>query len=56
MVEAVRFYREAMEILGQLPPSEENQREQIGLVLSMQIPWRRIGYSEETLGSPSGWT
>jgi tetratricopeptide (TPR) repeat protein len=49
VVEAVRFYREAMEILGQLPPSEENQREQIGLVLSMQIPMRRIGYAEDYL-------
>ncbi|MBI5585670.1 MAG: AAA family ATPase [Deltaproteobacteria bacterium] len=49
VVEAVRFYREALEVLGQLPPSEENQREQITLVLSMQIPWRRIGYSEDYL-------
>ena len=49
VVEAVRFYREAMEVLVQLPPTEENQREQIGLVLSMQIPWGRIGYSEDYL-------
>ena len=48
-LEAVRFYKEAMEVLGQLPPTEENQREQIELVLSMQIPWRRIGYSEDYL-------
>ena len=48
-VEAVRFYREAMEVLGQLPPTEENQREQITLVLSMQIPWGRIGYAEDYL-------
>jgi tetratricopeptide (TPR) repeat protein len=48
-VEAVRFYKEAMEVLCQLPPSEENQREQIDLVLSMQIPWRRIGYLEDYL-------
>jgi class 3 adenylate cyclase len=47
--EAVRFYREAMEVLCQLPPNEENQREQIDLVLSMQIPWRRIGYAEDSL-------
>ena len=49
VVEAVRFYREAMEVLVQLPPTEENQREQIGLVLSMRIPWARIGYSEDYL-------
>ena len=29
LVEAVRFYREAMEVLCQLPPNEENKREQI---------------------------
>jgi tetratricopeptide (TPR) repeat protein len=49
VVEAVRFYRGAMEVLCQLPPSVENEREQIGLVLSMQIPWRRIGYSQDYL-------
>ncbi|MBI5582471.1 MAG: AAA family ATPase [Deltaproteobacteria bacterium] len=49
VVEAVRFYREALEVLDQLPPSEENQREQIALVLSMRIPWARIGYSEDYL-------
>jgi class 3 adenylate cyclase/tetratricopeptide (TPR) repeat protein len=49
VVEAVRFYREALEVLVQLPPSEENQREQIELVLSMQIPWKRIGLSEDCL-------
>ena len=49
MVEAVRFYREAMEVLCQLPTTEENQREQIALVLSIQIPWGRIGYSEDYL-------
>jgi class 3 adenylate cyclase/tetratricopeptide (TPR) repeat protein len=48
-VEAVRFYREAMEVLCQLPPSEENHREQIELVLFMQIPWRKIGFSEDYL-------
>jgi tetratricopeptide (TPR) repeat protein len=48
-VEAVRFYREAMEVLCQLPPSEENKREQIELVLAMVIPWRRIGYLENYL-------
>jgi tetratricopeptide (TPR) repeat protein len=47
--EALRFYREALEVLSQLPPSEENQREQIGLVLSMESPWRRVGFAEEYL-------
>jgi tetratricopeptide (TPR) repeat protein len=49
VVEALRFYREALEVLGQLPPNEENQREQIDLVYSMGIPWGKIGYSEDYL-------
>ena len=47
--EAVRFYKEAMEVLSQLPQTDENKREQIELVLAMQGPWRRIGYSEDYL-------
>ena len=49
LFEAVRFYKEAMEVLSQLPPTDENKREQIDLVLSMQMPWRRIGFSEDYL-------
>ncbi|MBI4963824.1 MAG: AAA family ATPase [Desulfomonile tiedjei] len=47
--EAVRFYKEAMEVLSHLPPTDENKKEQIDLVLAMQMPWRRIGYSEDYL-------
>src|SRR5271157_3060638 len=47
--EAVRFYREAMHVLSQLPTTVENKREQIGVVLAMQMPCRRIGYSEDYL-------
>ena len=47
--EAVRFYKEAMQVLSQLPLTDANKREQIDLVLSMQVPWRRIGYSEDYL-------
>jgi class 3 adenylate cyclase/tetratricopeptide (TPR) repeat protein len=45
--EAWRFYREAMEVLSQLPPSDENKREQIELALSMRTPQVRIGYSDD---------
>ena len=38
-----------MECLSQLPLTDENKREQIELVLAMQMPWRRIGYSEDYL-------
>lgn len=47
--EAVRFYREAMEALTKLPLSRDNKREQVDLVLAMQIPWTRIGFSEDYL-------
>ena len=43
LFEAVRFYKEAMEVLSQLPQTDENKREQIDLVLAMQVPVRRIG-------------
>ncbi len=49
LFEGLRFYKEAMEVLCQLPPGEENQKEQIDLVLSMQIPWRRIGFAKDYL-------
>jgi class 3 adenylate cyclase/tetratricopeptide (TPR) repeat protein len=45
--EAVRFYKEAMEVISQLPQTDEIKREQIELVLSMQMPWARIGFSGE---------
>ncbi len=47
--EAVRFYKEAMEVLSHLPQADENKREQIDLVLAMQTPWRRIGISADYL-------
>jgi class 3 adenylate cyclase/tetratricopeptide (TPR) repeat protein len=47
--EAVRFYKEAISLLSQLPENYENKSEQIELVLAMHIPWRRMGYSEDYL-------
>ena len=47
--EAVRFYREAMEALTKLPQTDDNKREQVDLVLAMQMPWTRIGFSEDYL-------
>jgi len=47
--EAIRFYKEAMEVLSQLPQTDEIRSEQIELVLAMQIPQRRTGYSEDYL-------
>ncbi|MDA8136924.1 MAG: AAA family ATPase [Desulfobacteraceae bacterium] len=47
--EAIRFYREAMEILSRLPQTDEMRSEQIDLVLVMQAPQRRTGFSEDYL-------
>ncbi|MGO9567682.1 MAG: adenylate/guanylate cyclase domain-containing protein, partial [Desulfomonilaceae bacterium] len=44
--EAVRFYKEAMEVLSQLRLTDQNKKEQIDLVLAMQGPVRRTGYAE----------
>lgn len=49
LFEAVRFYKEAMDILSQLPQTDENKREQIDLVLAMQMAVRRLGVSEDYL-------
>ena len=49
LFEGVRFYREAMDVLYQLPPTDEYKREQIEIVLSFQMPVRRTGYFEEYL-------
>jgi class 3 adenylate cyclase/tetratricopeptide (TPR) repeat protein len=49
LFEGVRFYNEAMQVLSQLPPTEEHKREQIDLVLLVHVPWRRIGYSRDYL-------
>ncbi len=47
--EAIRFYKEAMEVLLKFPPTDENKREQIELVLSMEEPETQTGYSEDFL-------
>ena len=47
--EAVRFYREAIEVLSQLPQTNENKTEYIEVVLAMRKPVGRLGYSEDYL-------
>jgi tetratricopeptide (TPR) repeat protein len=49
LFESIRFYKEGIEVLTQLPQTHDNKREQIELVLAMQVPWRRMGYSEDYL-------
>jgi class 3 adenylate cyclase/tetratricopeptide (TPR) repeat protein len=49
LFEGAQFYKEAMGCLSQLPQTEENKREQIDLVISMQAPVRRIGLSQDNL-------
>jgi class 3 adenylate cyclase/tetratricopeptide (TPR) repeat protein len=45
LFEGVRFYKEAVEVLSQLLLTDENKKEQIDLVLAMQVPVRRMGYA-----------
>ncbi|MGO9569690.1 MAG: adenylate/guanylate cyclase domain-containing protein [Desulfomonilaceae bacterium] len=49
LLEGVRFYNEAMQAVSQLPQIDKNKGEQIGLVLAMQGPMRRLGYPGDFL-------
>ncbi len=46
--EALRFYKEAIDVLGKLPETEENKREQIKVRLSMAVPLQLLGYPEDS--------
>lgn len=47
--EALRLYQETMNILGQMPESEDNKREQLEVVRSIYTPVLYLGYPEEYL-------
>ena len=47
--EAIRFYKEAMEVLSQLPQTDDWKREQLEVFFAMQMPLRRIGYLDDYL-------
>ncbi len=49
LLEGTQFYKQAMDILSQMPQTDENKREQIDLVLSMRGPMARIGDAVEYL-------
>jgi class 3 adenylate cyclase/tetratricopeptide (TPR) repeat protein len=49
LFESLRFYKEATQVLSQLPQTDKNKREEMQLVLAMHAPWRRIGYSQDYL-------
>jgi len=49
LFEAVRFYKGAMKIISQMPLTEESKKNQIELVLAMQVPQRRTTYLEDYL-------
>ncbi len=49
LFESLRLYKEAMKAILKLPPTEENRKEQIALVLTMSPPMSRIGYTEDYL-------
>lgn len=45
-IEGVRFYKQALEALSQLPQTDVNKREQIEVVYGMERPVRSLGWSE----------
>ena len=47
--EAFRFFKEAIDVLGKLPETEENKREQIEVRLLMTVPMLPLGYPENSL-------
>lgn len=47
--EALRFYKEAIDILNKEPGTEENKRRGIELRLLMESPMRLLGYPEKSL-------
>jgi class 3 adenylate cyclase len=49
LFESLRLYKEAVGVLLKLPQTDENKREQIDLILSMQFSELRTGFSEDYL-------
>jgi class 3 adenylate cyclase/tetratricopeptide (TPR) repeat protein len=49
VADAFGFYKDAVEILKQMPDSEENKREMIKLIILMDTPMRLLAYREECL-------
>jgi tetratricopeptide (TPR) repeat protein len=47
--EALRFYKEAIDVLEKMPGTEENKREQINVRLSMAVPLTLLGYPKDSL-------
>ena len=47
--EAYRFYKETINVLRQMPETEQNKREQIEVILLMYIPMRLLGYPEDSI-------
>jgi tetratricopeptide (TPR) repeat protein len=47
--EAFRFYKEALEVLNQLPDSQDNKRKQIEVILLMNGPMMFLTYPEDSL-------
>jgi class 3 adenylate cyclase/tetratricopeptide (TPR) repeat protein len=49
LFETLRFYKDAIQMLSQMPLTDGSKGEEIELVLAMHAPWRRIGYSQDYL-------
>ncbi|HXX33849.1 MAG TPA: AAA family ATPase, partial [Thermodesulfobacteriota bacterium] len=48
-LEAFHFYKDAINILRQMPKTEQNNREQINIILLMSVPMRILAYPEDPL-------
>jgi class 3 adenylate cyclase len=48
-LEAFHFYKDSINILNQMPKTEQNKREQLGVILSSAIPMRLSAYPEDSL-------
>jgi tetratricopeptide (TPR) repeat protein len=48
-LEAFHFYKDAINILKQKPETEQNKKEQLGVILSMALPVRLLTYPENSI-------
>jgi class 3 adenylate cyclase/tetratricopeptide (TPR) repeat protein len=49
--ETFRYCKEAVDVLNQLPASDENKREKVEVLRLMTIPMRFLGYPEDSLST-----
>jgi class 3 adenylate cyclase/tetratricopeptide (TPR) repeat protein len=48
--EAIRFYKQALEMLNNQPATADSKKDKLQVLLSMSVPLRVAGYPEDSLG------